>query len=35
LGEVTREFLHEQGLPRGPIKIVDLARQFGILRRND
>jgi hypothetical protein len=35
LGDVTREFFYQQGLPRGPISVVDVAKQLGILRGSD
>jgi len=32
LGEVTREFLREHGVPMEPVPVVDVARYLGILR---
>jgi hypothetical protein len=33
VGDVVREFFYQNGLPRGPITVVDLARRAGLLRK--
>ena len=33
LGDITREFLYQSGVPRGPVRVLDIARNLGILNK--